>query len=202
MAQITVNDAIQKLAAQNNQIWAALRNVESKLKEHEDAKQLKRLAPTFIEDIPGKRVPYTYVAQGTFTTTARTAITFQVSQDGPFVTTYLTAHWRPTAGANAGTWRPISQLGQLYAGAATDGVNFEYEIQAGGADRNWQNLPRASKDLFSDGDRPHYLGIGGFHERNETVIINITMLVAPTNAGLLKLEFHGYKILQPIAFAG
>lgn len=169
-----------------------------------------RPAPRFIEDIPGKRAPFTYCAQAAISTTERTPLAFQVSEDGPFVAVYITAHWRPTAGTFVGRWRPISSDTPVNAdGLATDCVDFEYEIMQGGSDRLWQgssqgSVLRASRDLFSDGGdgRPHYLGIAGFFERNENAIVNVAMLRTPDHAGLLKFEFHGYKIITPIKWGG
>lgn len=210
---------IQRLAQSNNALWAKVRELESGLaaaKGPSGGRSLSPLTPVYVEDIPGKRVPYTQVAQGTFSATSantRTAITFQVSQDGPFVCTWVSAYWRVTSGSptgGQGRWRPISSLFALQPDGAggtftvPDVVDFEYEVQQGGADRNWQNIALSSRDLYGEhaDTRPHYLGIAGFLERNEVVTINVTMTRNPTTEGLLKFHFVGYKILQPISFAG
>jgi len=184
------------------------------------ASALTPLVPRFIEDIPGKRVPYTYgvnlqPAAGAAWTTALVSGVLTISSDGPFLATGLVAAWRPTTGtsvvgaiAMTGRWRPISStnaitqdgVGSLIA--MPDAVDFVWNYSEAGSDRARQNIDRSSVELFSNQDRPCYLPIADFFERNTAVTVNVTMLRNPTNTGVLYFGFCGYKLLQPIAFAG
>ena len=178
------------------------------------ASSLTPLVPRFIEDIPGKRVPYTYGINIAITNTAQTPGVITISSDGSFLATGLIAAWRPTAFAagppvnTIGRWRPISSVNAVVAdGAGTiialpDSVDFTWNYMEAGSDRNRQNIDRSSVELFSNQDRPCYLPIADFFERNTAVTVNITMLRTPTNAGVLYFGFCGYKLLTPIAFAG
>ena len=213
-----------RLIASCNGAQAEIRAIKAALGSLQQAKSaasaLTPLVPRFIEDIPGKRVPYTYgvnlqPAAGAAWTTALVSGVVTISSDGPFLATGLVAAWRPTTGtsvvgaiAMTGRWRPISSTNAIVSdGAASlialpDAVDFTWNYSEAGSDRARQNIDRSSVELFSNQDRPCYLPIADFFERNTAVTVNVTMLRAPTNAGVLWFGFAGYKLLQPIAFAG
>ena len=208
-----------RLIASCNGAQAEIRAIKAALGSLQQAKSaasaLTPLVPRFIEDIPGKRVPYTYGVNITITNTTQTPGTITISSDGPFLATGLVAAWRPTTGtspvgaiAMTGRWRPISSTNAIVSdGAASlialpDAVDFTWNYSEAGSDRARQNIDRSSVELFSNQDRPCYLPIADFFERNTAVTVNVTMLRAPTNAGVLWFGFAGYKLLQPIAFAG
>ena len=214
-----VEPSIAQLVAANNaahsKIDACMRELAALKAAPKPGAGLNPLVPRFIEDIPGKRVPYSYNINLTITNTTQTPGTFTVSQDGPFLATQLLAAWRPTAGADsganagAGRWRKINSIWALASDGAggtyrdPDTVDFEWRYSCSGSDRARQNeVLRSSVELFSVHDRPYYLPIADFFERSTTVTVEATMLRTPLNAGILKFQFIGYKLLQPIALAG
>ena len=172
-----------RLIASCNGAQAEIRAIKAALGSLQQAKSaasaLTPLVPRFIEDIPGKRVPYTYGVNITITNTTQTPGTITISS------------------INAIT---ADGAGSLIA--LPDSVDFLWNYSEAGSDRARQNIDRSSVELFSNQDRPCYLPIADFFERNTAVTVNVTMLRNPTNTGVLYFGFCGYKLLQPIAFAG
>lgn len=190
-----------------------------------------KLAPRFIEDIPGKRVPYwwliTVAIDSAISDGARWTGSSTLSQDGPFVITSTRVFWRVTT-ASTGTndhfirsFLPPCKLPFLIAGtsaaAATsyedaklqDVVDWFLSIQVAGGGRLWQNSNIPAPVFTTDGVRPEYLGIAGWIERNDTMTIEATATVSTTAAaapdsaarGTLYVVHTGYKILRPIDYA-
>lgn len=109
-----------------------------------------------IDKIPGRRVEYMLVGHQTFGTAQNgirgNAVTLQVSQDGPFISThYPICMWRPSLPANGvyfGFWRPV-WAGWPLPDQANGAVDFDediiaisYEMNDGGSQRNLQNEAR------------------------------------------------------------
>ena len=171
---------------------------------------------TYIEDIPGKRVPYIYSADITLAAgvTARTQGTMTISQDGPFVVDALAATWRINAAGSAfnGRQLPISSADPNYVGTPQTAagviagnifdelIDFEWEVFDAGSDRAWQNIPAASRQLFTSRENPLHLPTSGFFERNSVISVFITPTRAIDQTGILKFSFHGYKVLLPIDY--
>ena len=114
----------------------------------------KRSITEEIDAIPGRRIFYNWVQTQSFTSTQDgqkgAAMTFKLSQDGPFVmTSYPMAIWKvalPTTATNFGKWRPVASYPlPLQQFAATDVeediIDLSYEMQDSGSNRNFQDNP-------------------------------------------------------------
>ena len=101
-----------------------------------------------IDSIPGRRIFYTLSDRISFTSAEDglrgEPLTFQVSQDGPFIMThYPVVSWLPNAPDNAdnfGQWSPVGSWPLPTQQAATqDRIDISYEMVDGGNQRNFQN---------------------------------------------------------------
>jgi hypothetical protein len=113
-----------------------------------------------IESIEGRRVYYNLVDTLDFTIQQDglrfTALSFTVSQDGPFImTAYPLVAWKPSAPSNAtnfGQWSPVySWPVPTQQKATQDSIDLSYEMFDGGSQRAFQN--ETAPPLFS---RPDY----------------------------------------------
>lgn len=161
-----------------------------------------------IDAIPGRRIESTFSGTVTFGTaqqgTRGNPILIQISQDGPFVMThYPMVLWRPSAPTNAdnfGRWRPVSSFplpDQVYD---TDGIDISYEIQDGGAQRNFQNAPRGP--MLSRPDNLIPCPVPTLWAPNAAIQFTPTFnrvtfngSPAPTE-GTLQVDFIGYRIVN------
>src|SRR3990167_8493044 len=178
-----------------------------------------KLAPRYIEDIPGKRVPYWWVISisidSAISDGARWSGAATLSQDGPFVINSTRAFWRVTtqsASADADVSRafaPVSRYPMLLAAATAapvidrDIIDWFFAIQLSGGDRLWQNSDMPGAVFATQGNRPEYFGMPGWVERNDTMTIQATASISSTAAnapdtscrGTLYIVHSGYKIL-------
>lgn len=161
-----------------------------------------------IEAIPGRRVFFTMVGNQTFTTTqdgARgNAITFEISQDGPWIMThYPFVLWRsslPTNATDFGMWRPINTGYLPTQELGTNFIDISYEMQDSGSNRNFQNL--ATPPLLST---PNWLmplpvptlfkpqSVISFIPTYENILFEGS---TATTQGTLAVALPGYKIVN------
>jgi hypothetical protein len=100
-----------------------------------------------LEKIDGRRIEYRLSGRVLFDATDEGTrgepVTFQVSQDGPFIMThYPMVLWKPTAPENTtnfGRWRPVSTYPLPDQVVDTDIIDISYELVDGGSQRNFQN---------------------------------------------------------------
>lgn len=204
------------LMSQNQALLGEHTDLKNKLTklEQEFALEKGTVQARYIEDIPGKRVPYLYGVNVEFATAAtapaRTTGTITVSQDGPFVAVDIWCTWRVTltGDANIGRFFPVSSgdphsgVVLVVAGAANDTfrddmVDFLIDFTDAGADRQLQNIPIPGH-LFQD--RPLRLNVPWFLERNSAVTVGVTQLRGIDSTGIFSVEMHGYKIIAPIDY--
>ena len=209
---------LEGLSGDNSGLGQLKNDVEKVIKEQAEAKSLLQ-TPRFIEDIPGPRMPYTYVIEIPFTAldTVSQTRSVTIAADGPFVTTAMTAFWRPTDAASTFTnqWLPVSRLstrvfnGQLPAllNADADFIQypeFSFKMTTGGSGRFWQSDWLAGP-MFDQmpAARPWYTGISGWIERTNTVSVEARPEVPiPANqTGSIWMYLEGYQILIPINLA-
>ncbi len=125
--------------------------------------------------------------------------TITIAAEGPFVACSLHFAYRPTAGANAGCWRPISEVNDYaMAGLAQDTIDFYWEYQVSGSLRNRQDIPVPSA-LLSRAEEGY--GRWMFHVEDTfnpsaTIRMGITPTRNPTNAGRIYFGFHGTYLLD------
>lgn len=204
------------LMLQNQALLREHSDLKSKLTELEQKFALEKgtVQARYIEDIPGKRVPYLYGVNIEFATAAtapaRTTGTITISQDGPFVAVDIWVTWRVTltGDANIGRYFPVSSgdphsgVVLVVAGAGNDTfrddmVDFLIDFTDAGADRQLQNIPIPGH-FFQD--RPLRLNVPWFLERNSAVTVGVSQLRGIDSTGILNINLVGYRILQPIDY--
>ena len=215
---------VQEQARLNAQVAAELKALLEETRKATQQQVKEGAIPRFIEDIPGKRVPYTWVitvdydsaiSNGTVKSGSAT-----LSQDGPFVAATYKCFWQVTtitSGADADIQRVFLPPGRMpwfmTANTVTlapprDQIDLLLTLQLSGGDRLWQNrsIPAIS---FYDTHRPYYLPMPGLIERNETLTIECTAQVSDTAGsapdsgarGTVFFVVDGYKILRPLDYA-
>jgi|ETNvirnome_2_300_1030623.scaffolds.fasta_scaffold14082_3 hypothetical protein len=212
-----LNGVIQGLQGGAAGFGALKADVDKVISEQEKAKALLQ-QPRYIEDIPGPRMPYTYVVNVPFTAadTASQTDSVTIAADGPFVVTSMTAFWRPTDSASAfvNQWLPITRLPFRVGGVVPATLEadvaflqlpeFSLKLTTGGSGRFWQS-DWLGGPLFDQtrGDRPWYTGIAGWIERTNTLSVEVRPEIAipANNTGEVWVYFHGYQILIPINLA-
>ncbi len=161
-----------------------------------------------IDKIPGRRIWYTLSGTVDFDVgvefTRGEPVTLQVSQDGPFIAThYPHVIWKPIAPENAtnfGRWRPVSSWPLPDQVVDTDIIDLAYEIQDGGANRNFQSA--AVGPIFSRPDNLIPLPVPTLFAPNATIQFFPTYnqltwdASTPPTAGQLQVDFPGYRIVN------
>lgn len=161
-----------------------------------------------IDQIPGRRLETILAGEATFTTTDRqrrgTPITITVSQDGPFIMThYAMALWRPSAPSNASNfqrWRPVTTFPLPDQVVDTDIIDIGYELQDGGAQRNFQNAVRGP--VLSRPDNIVPCAVPTLWAANSTIQFTpfyhqITFDGGtPPTEGTLHVDLIGYRIVN------
>ncbi len=187
-----------------------LAEVERKLAEVAGSRE----RPFYVEDIPGKRVPFWAVIQITIPaqSVSRTSGIHTLSMDGPFVATDIFAHFLPSTGGGGqataiNRWRgPASDEPETELAAnvySVDVPDFFWELEDAGSNRARQNLPIPSA-VFSHGRvNLGEFGVGDFFERQSVIRVWITptRLMGGTGTyGVLYITLKGYKVLVSQAF--
>lgn len=207
---MSVEAIIRKLEAQCAQ--NAKENAALRVMLAEVAKRSRSITEE-IDAIPGRRIVYTLSGDQSFTSSQDgvrgQAISFLVSQDGPFVMThYPFIGWYPNAPATAdnyGRWMPIKStpLPTQQNGTNYDWIDVSYEIVDGGSQRNFQNLV-VSPGLVSTADNMIPLPVPTLFQPNTTIQVyitynNIVFSTGPsvdTTGGNLHVDLPGYRIVQ------
>lgn len=159
-----------------------------------------------IDRIPGRRLEFRLSGEVDFDISVEGSrgepITFQVSQDGPFIMThYPLVLWRPTApdtATNFGRWRPVTSYplpDQVYD---TDVIDLSFELFDGGSERMMQSA--ASGPIFSRPDNLIPLPVPTMFASAASIQffptynqITFDGAVAPTD-GALHVDLIGYRI--------
>lgn len=162
-----------------------------------------------VDSIPGRRIWYTLAAELIFDDsvagTRATAMSFLVSQDGPFIAThYPMAIWKPSApdaATNFGAWRPVSTWPLPDQVLDTDLIDLSYEVADTGSQRNFQNQTVAP--VLSRPDNLIPLPVPTLFAPNTTIQfiptferIDFNATGTPTTQGTLWVGFIGYKIVN------
>ena len=201
------------LASQLKKQASEIKSQGQILEELKTLMQTAADAPKWIEDIPGKRVPY--VAQVDITvpagSTARLEGTYPIPQDGAFVNTGVAMFWRRTSGAYTGMWMPATTYDlkmadssqQLGYGGLFDNpcvASFNVELSDSGSDREWQNVAFASA-LFNPQSGGIYMWPAAYlFDTNSVARVRVTPTIAPLVAGVCAVLLLGYKIVQGVAY--
>ncbi len=161
-----------------------------------------------IDQIPGRRIETVLSGEVTFDVNDEgkrgNPIMIQVSQDGPFVMThYPMCLWRvtlPTNATNFERWRPISTYPLPTQEVGTDIIDIMYELQDGGAQRNFQNAPRGP--LLSRPDNVIPCAVPTLWSPNSAIAFYPTYNQltwdgsTPPTQGTLHVDLIGYRIVN------
>jgi hypothetical protein len=163
-----------------------------------------------IDSIPGRRIFYTLSDRIDFSADddglRGEPLSYQVSQDGPFVMThYPIAAWKPNApdsATNFGQWSPVRSWplsGQQ--NTDQDRIDLSYEFMDGGSQRNFQN--EAVGPALSAPDNFVPLPVPTLFSPNSNIQIfptyeNILFDSSgtPTTGGELWIGLLGYRIVN------
>lgn len=125
--------------------------------------------------------------------------TITIAAEGPFMACSLHFAFRPTAGANAGCWRPVSSVNDIaMAGLANDVIDFYWEYQVSGSLRNRQDIPVPSSLLTrsEEGYGRWMFHVEDTFNASATIRMGVTPTRNPANAGRMYFGFHGTYILD------
>jgi len=205
----TIEQQLAALYGQQRQDRATIAKLTSSVQEMRSLLEAAGDSPKYIENMPGKRVPYMAGISITIaaSSTARAEGTYTVSRDGPFVVTALQMSWQRTSGAYTGWWGPattfdmrIAAAGQNFGlGGLFDQVvvhSFDVEIADKGSDRNWQNIAFASTLFSPQAGGIYGLPISYLFDTNSVCEVKVTPTAAQTVSGKVLVELLGYKIVQ------
>ena len=188
-----------------NTVFAMIRTLESRLSkvaaELNSVKMQGGSAASLPGQYAGKPIPtmigQEVVAPAGVTTTLNLNIT--VAAEGAFMADSLHFAYRPTAGVNAGYWRPISGVNDIAVdGLVEDVFNFYWEYQVSGSHRQRQDIPVPSSliDRFEQGGGRWQFHIEDTFSPTATIAIRVTPTRAMTNAGVLYAGFRGSYLLE------
>lgn len=201
---------LRLLAAKTKQLEAQNRQILDKYEEFIKAcEDQPRSITQEIDSISGRRIYYTLSDRLSFTAAQDglrgNPLTFNVSQDGPFIQThYPFVTWKPNAPADAtnfGAWRPVSTWPLPDQVLDTDLIDLSYEVMDSGSQRNFQN--EAVGPIFSRPDNLIPLPVPTLFAPN-TVIqffptferIVFSSAGTATTGGELYVGLPGYRIVN------
>lgn len=202
---IPVNALLQQLGSAGKRVAALEQNVE----ELKSLMKASQGTPRWIEQLPGRRVPYWATIDITIaaSSTSKVEGTYTVSTDGPFVINGIAMFFQRTSSPYNGYWVPATTVESRIAPASQQlGVggildtpvigSFDVEFQEAGADRNWQNNAFASA-LFSPAMGGTFvLPVSHLIPRASVITAKVTPTFSQTVAGKVEIILCGYKIVQ------
>lgn len=161
-----------------------------------------------IDQIPGRRIDTILSGEVIFDITdlgkRGNPVMIQVSQDGPFVMTHFPQIlWRPTlptTATNYQRWRPVSSFPLPDQVVDTDIIDILYELQDGGAQRNFQNAPRGP--MLSRPDNAVPCAVPTLWSPNSAIATYVTYnaltwdSAIPPTQGTLHVDLIGYRIVN------
>jgi len=120
-----------------------------------------------------------------------------IEQQGAFLLNRVYFSWRPTAGANAGQWRPIAHSNPIIAAAAApaDVLDFQFEWTEGTSKRGRQNTAIPG-DIMYRQDLDGMLQCPDVFMASSTVVFAVAPTVGPTNNGTLSITLEGVQLLS------
>jgi hypothetical protein len=166
-------------------------------------------APKWVEQIPGRRVPYLAAIDLTIaaSSTSKVEGTHTVSEDGPFVCTGVALFYQKTSGNYCNIWGyasaadariPPTQAGQGFQTIFDQPhiISGDVSITDRGSDRKWESKDIASALYSPQAGGAYILPISCMFSRNSVIEIGFTPGVSMPVAGKVQAIFLGYKIVQ------
>ena len=170
-------------------------------------------APAYIDQIPGRRVPYLHRVEllVAANSTARIEGRANITQDGPFVITGIMLLFERTAGPYNSKYyaattidlkmaEAVMSLG--FQGLFNNPVGFDADIQITdtASDRGWQNIAFPSAICNAENAYTYMLPLSYLADQNTTVNIAATPKFTQDFAGTLHVMLLGYKIVQGASY--
>jgi hypothetical protein len=228
---------IRKLESKIGDLASENRRMSAELADERRAREVLERQDVHIDDMPGKQLPFKYQINIDLPAGTNSPVTgtVNVSRDGPFVARRLFASLLITdapvltVGATVedytqmiGRFAPISSRWEYYwwardvADNAPDSyvpppLDFEWEYNDGGSERNRQDKPISGDILFMRSDEGYFMNNEIF-SAGTTISFTVYPLRAipilsltvgeETDTGdvdvQLKVTFDGFKVLQPL----
>lgn len=231
---------LRKMSAKIDGLQDENRRLSSQLSDERRAREVLERQDVHIDDMPGKQLPFKYQINISLPggTNAPITGTVNVSRDGPFVARRLFASLlitdapTLTAGSSSpvtedftqmiGRFAPYSSRWDYYLWARDVADNspdsyvpppldFEWEYNDGGSERNRQDKPISGDILFMRSDEGYFMNNEIF-SAGTTISFTVWPLRAvpilsfthesETDTGpldiQLKVTFDGFKVLQPL----
>lgn len=181
--------ALKGVAQELARIKGALKAAEERFTAMTLAERLRSQAE--------REIPFYYNIEITLaaSSTARTPGTALIEQEGAFLLQRIFASYRPTDGSNSGYWLPISSDNPGAAGGVTDSIDFVWDWTEGTArrGRNDNNIPGG---ILYRTDQDGVLPCSDVFIAASTVEFGVTLLRAPTYAGVLVVTLCGTQLLS------
>lgn len=165
--------------------------------------------PTYAERIVACAehvIPFFYVVDIAFATaaSARTPGVINIDQEGYFLADRYYACWRPTLGANAGEFKPVSSGNPYIAGAEAiagaeiaDKMDFVWELVEGSSQRARQNAPIPG-DILYRADADGYLTEPDVFPPSTTLTVVVTPTQPVDTTGTFSFVVQGRQCLNVI----
>lgn len=204
------------MANELERMLAALKSLDSRSKvQQQYIDQLMALqkaatdAPKWIEQLPGRRVPFHAPINLSITadSTSQVTGTYSVTEDGPFVVTGIAAFFKKTSGAYAQIWghatascAKISQVSQQhgyqYLYDQPNLISGDIAITDRGSDRKWESADVSSALYSPEGGGAYVLPISCLFARNSVIEVAFTPNPSIPYTGTVQIILLGYKIVQ------
>lgn len=228
---------LRKMESRINDLSSENQRLSSQLTDERRAREVLERQDVHIDDMPGKQLPFKFQINITLPggTNSPVTGTVNVSRDGPFVARRLYASLlitdAPTLTAEGdtedytqmiGRFAPISSRWDYYYWArdvadnspdsyVAPPLDFEWEYNDGGSERNRQDKPISGDILFMRSDEGYFMNNEIF-AAGTTISFTVWPLRAvpilsftsgaETDTGpldvQLKVTFDGFKVLQPL----
>jgi len=86
----------------------------------------------------------------------------------------------------------------VLGGIVGDIPEFSFQIEIAGSGRFWTNVRTPAASFYGWGGQPNYLGVQGWVERTDRIVVHATPEIAIPHAGRVRFVFEGYQILGPV----
>lgn len=193
--------ALRHLQGENARNKQALEEVLDMLKARQDV-------PKYLDDMPGRRVPFCAPVDLTIPANSTTGVegNYQVTTDGPFAVTGIYLVYKKSEGVYAGWYGPASSLdariamiGQQHgAGYIYDQptlISGDWEVVDRGSGRNWQDKPVSSALFCHDVGGVYVFPLTHLFKEGAVISVKFTPGVALPDAGVVQFGLLGYKIV-------
>lgn len=228
---------LRKMESRIDNLSSENQRLSSQLQDERRAREVLERQDVHIDDMPGKQLPFKYQINISLPggTNSPVTGTVNVSRDGPFVARRLYASLlitdapTLTAAGNVedyaqmiGRFTPISSRWDYYywardvadndpASYVAPPLDFEWEYNDGGSERNRQDKPISGDILFMRSDEGYFMNNEIF-AAGTTISFTVWPLRAvpiltftsgeESDTGpvdvQLKVTFDGFKVLQPL----